>query len=98
MKLKDLAKKPTLVKVVLDDAEVIETYGEPIEFFTYDRQPMTTYLKMASIDPEDTGAIFETMRELVLDEDGKEILNDDNGIPSPILMKVLNYIIENLGK
>ena len=32
MKLKDLASKPKLVKVVLDDKDIVENYGEELEF------------------------------------------------------------------
>ena len=98
MNLKDLAKEPTLVKVVLDDPEVIETIGEPVEFYTWDRQPMSTYLRMASVNPEDTMSVFGAIRDQVLDQDGLPILTDSNGLPPLLLLKVLNRVVENLGK
>lgn len=98
MNLKDLAKEPTLVKVTLDDAETVEIAGEPVEFYTWDRQPMSTYLKMASVNPEDTSSIFDSIKDLVLDESGEPILTENNGLPSVILLKVLNTVVENLGK
>lgn len=97
MKLKDLAKEPTLVKVVLDDEEIVKEYGEPVEFYTWDRQPMNTYLSMASIDSENMSAVFDAIKELVLDEDGNQILDDKNGLPPLVLLKVLNTVVEQLG-
>ena len=98
MNLKDLAKKPTLVKITIDDPEVIEEYGEPVEFYSYDRHPMSTYLKMASVNPENTDAVFEAIRDLVLDADGNPILTEEESLPSMLLLKVLNTVVESLGK
>jgi hypothetical protein len=40
MKLEKLASKPQLIKLIIDDAEIIEEFGEPLEFWTWDRQPI----------------------------------------------------------
>ena len=98
MQLKDLAKEPKLIKIILDDEDVIKEFNEPVEFWTWDRQPMATYLKMANITPENTTEIFETIRELVLDKDGKQILDEKNALPTILLLKVLNTVVETLGK
>tara|TARA_R110000868_G_scaffold46599_3_gene153739 strand:- start:158 stop:454 length:297 start_codon:yes stop_codon:yes gene_type:complete len=98
MQLKDLAKEPKLIKITLDDADVVKEFGEAVEFWTWDRQPMATYLKMANITPENTTEIFETIRELVLDADGAQILDDKNALPTMLLLKVLNTVVETLGK
>ena len=98
MQLKDLAKEPKLIKITLDDEETVAEFGESVEFHTWDRQPMATYLKMANITPENTTEIFETIRELVLDKDGKQILDEKNALPTILLLKVLNTVVETLGK
>ena len=40
MKLSQLAAKPTLIKLELDDEDVVKEYGEPLEFWIHDRQPI----------------------------------------------------------
>jgi hypothetical protein len=43
MKLAELAKKPQLIKIELDDKVIVERYGEAVEFWIYDRYDMETY-------------------------------------------------------
>jgi|TARA_R110000803_G_scaffold40893_1_gene88089 hypothetical protein len=98
MQLKDLAKEPQLIKISLDDEDTVKEYGEPVEFYTWDRQPMSVYLKMAQIDSNNTSEIFETLKNLILDEDGKSVLEENTGLPAAVMIKVLNTVVETLGK
>ena len=50
MKISQIASKPQLIKLVIEDPEIIKEYGnEPIEFWTYDRQPLETFMKLLII-------------------------------------------------
>lgn len=98
MKLSQLAAKPQLIKVVIDDEDVIKEYGEPLEFHTWDRQPMEVFMKLANMTAADTGNIIEIVKTLILDEKGKEILGKDNMLPTDLLMKAINKVTELLGK
>jgi hypothetical protein len=98
MKLKDLASKPKLIPVVLDDEDTVASYGESLEFYTYDRQPIQTFMKLASTQGTDNEAMLELVRTMVLDEEGKEILNDEVSIPGPVLMRAISKIVATLGK
>jgi len=98
MQLKQLAAKPQLIKLTLDDEETISAYGEPLDFYTWDRQPMDVFLKVASSAGKDFSVIIEVVRNLVLDEEGLVVIKDDMTLPSDVLMKVVNKIIESLGK
>ena len=40
MKLSELAKKPQLQKITITDEALVEKYGDELEFFIYDRQPL----------------------------------------------------------
>ena len=48
MKLSALTAKPVLVQIVLDDEATIAEYGESVDFWTWDRQPMDVFMKLAS--------------------------------------------------
>ena len=98
MKLKDLASKPKLIQVILDDEDTIASYGESLEFFTYDRQPIQTFMKLASTQGTDNEAMLELVRKMILDETGAEIITDEISIPGPILMRAITKIVATLGK
>ena len=98
MKLKDLASKPKLIKITVDDAAIIAVYGEAVEFWTWDRQPLATFMKFASASGEDIGSIIEVLRTMMLDEDGKEIMTEGETLPNDVLLVCLNKLSEVLGK
>ena len=98
MKLSELAKKPQLIKVTIDDADIIEEFGEAIEFHTWDRQPMDVFLKLSTIDTARPETIVSTVQNLVLDETGEPVLKDDVGLPPAVLMRVITKVVEGLGK
>lgn len=98
MKLSQLASKPQLIKLVLDDEDIIKEHGEPIEFWTWDRQPLDTFMKLANSDGKDAGQMIDIVRTLILDEQGKQIISNENIIPSNILIRAIAKIVELLGK
>lgn len=98
MKLTQLSKQPQLIKLSLDDEETIEQYGEPLEFWIYDRIDMNTFVKMAVLKPDDFGRMVETVQHLILDEDGSPIIRDGLVLPSVILGRVVTKVVETLGK
>jgi len=98
MKLSQLSAKPQLIDVQLDDEDTVKEFGEAIEFWTWDRQPLDVFMKLASASGTDTGNIINIVRTLILDEKGKEILKDDAMLPTHVLMKAIAKVTELLGK
>ena len=98
MKLTQLTAKPQLVLVKIDDEETIQEFNEPLEFYTWDRQPLDVFMKLASVDKDTTNNIIEIVRTLILDEHGKEILTNDSMLPTHVLMKAITKVTELLGK
>jgi len=98
MKLSELKAKPKLVKLVLDDEKTLEAYGEPVEFWAYDRQPMAVFLAMTSIDEKNPGEALMKLKDLILDEDGKPILESDDALPTGLLTSAIGKVTELLGK
>ena len=47
LKLTQLASKPQLIKITLDTKEIQEKYGDSLEFWILDRQPIDQFIKMA---------------------------------------------------
>ena len=96
MNLKDLAAKPQLLKITLDDEDIVKEYGESLDFWTWDRQPIDSYLKMANSGEQ--GALLEIVRNNVMDETGAPVIADGMTLPGNVLLKVVNKIVETLGK
>jgi hypothetical protein len=98
MKLSDIAKKPQLIEVTLADEDIVKEFGEPLTFYTWDRQPMDVFLKLASVDQANTASVIDAVRDLVLNQDGSRVLTDDVSLPTMVMMRVITRIVEGLGK
>ena len=98
MKLNQLAAKPKLIPFSLDDEETVKEFGEPVEFYSYDRQPLEVFMKLASAQQQDMSSMIDIVRTLILDEDGKQIISGENMLPSTLLIRAIAKIVEKLGK
>jgi hypothetical protein len=98
MKLSQLAAKPQLIKLSLDDEEIVKEYEEPVEFYTWDRQPLEVFMKLANTDNGNMSAMVDVVRTLILNEDGKPIIEGDTMLPSKLLIAAISKIVETLGK
>lgn len=98
MKINQLAAKPQLVKLELDAPELVEAFGEVIEFWTWDRQPLDTFMKLASANQQDYAKMLDVVRTLILDEEGRQVIQGENTLPSKVLIAAVAKIVELLGK
>ena len=100
MNLKELATKPQLIKVTLDDKETIKEYPEGLEFFVWDKQPLEHFIKIATSTQhtDNYPEMVELCASMVLDEDGKAVMSDGLVLPGAIMLKCVNKVVEQLGK
>lgn len=99
MHIKELAKVPKLVEVVLDDPDIVEKYGEPITFYTRDVIGMSTYFDFFNARSDNQYEYLEKMiKKLILDEQGNPVLADDEDLPVDIGAAALNKLGEMMGK
>jgi hypothetical protein len=104
MKLSTLSKEPQLVEILIDDEEIVKEYGEALSFHTWDRQPMHIFVQLANLSQEsesknpNIGQMLDLVKNLILDEDGKEIITDKASLPTHVLIKVIGKVTETLGK
>ena len=98
MKLSQITSEPKLIEIILDDEDTLKQYGEAITFHTWDRQPMDVFMRLANVDQKNTGDLINIVKTLILDEEGKEILNDKNMLPTGVLMRAIAKVTEQLGK
>ena len=98
MKINQIASKPQLIKLVLDDKDTVKALGEELEFWTWDRQPLDKFMKLASMKQDAPEEIIGMVKDLILDENGDVVIKDDVMVPTAILIKVIQKVIETLGK
>lgn len=97
-KLTNYASKPVLIKIEIDDPETIEKYEDSLEFWVYDRQPIETFAQLAQVRGENLGEMIQQIKALILDESGNPIMTNDLTLPSDLLLKAVNKVVEMLGK
>ena len=98
LKLTQLAAKPQLIKITVDDESIKEKYGDELEFWIYDRQPIEKFIQIASTISKDYNSAVSLLADLVLDEDGSPVMKDGMTLPNDVVSIVLHKIIDYLGK
>ena len=98
MKLTQLAAKPQLVKIELTDEDTIKEFGEALEFWIWDRQPMDKFVRLAQMKGENMGELITAVNEMVLDELGNPIVKDGLMLPTNVMTRVIGRVVETLGK
>ena len=98
MKLKELAIKPQLTKISIDNPEIVEKYGEAVEFYVLDRLPLDQYTRLASTKTEDFSGMIDLVKELILDEDGNQVMDEDHVLPTDLLNQAMVKVVETVGK
>jgi len=98
LKLTQLAKEPQLVKITLTDTAIVERYGDELEFWIRDRQPIDQFIKMATANQENYGELIRLIKDLVLDEHGDPVLHGEQVLPNDIMLAVITATVERLGK
>lgn len=98
MNLSEILAQPKLIPISIDDKDTQKEYGEPVVFYTWDRQPMHIFLQLAATETTNTESVIKICKQLILDQNGNELLKDDSMLPTKILMKAIAKVTEILGK
>lgn len=96
MDLSQLAETPKLLHLQLDSEDIVAKYGEPVEFWMYDRQSIPTYMKLSSIS-NDTAELIDAVRQLVMTREGKPMLKEDQTLPFDIMTAMIQKVVTELG-
>ena len=98
MKLTQLAAKPQLVKIEINDEDIVKEFGEVLEFWIWDRQPLDRFVRLAQMKGDNMGELIEAVNDMVLDEEGNSIVKDGLVLPTNVMTKVIGKVVETLGK
>lgn len=99
MDIKQLAKKPELVEVVLDDEAIVTEYGEAITFWMKDFVDINTYFDFFRSQSDKTGdELAGLLAKIILNKEGLPVLGEGETFPIDITIAALTKINECLGK
>jgi len=97
MKLSNLVATPQLIEISIDDEATIAKHGEEITFYTWDRQPMSVFMSLATATDGNAAGIISIVKDLILDGNGVPVLTGDAMLPTDVLMKAIAKITSLLG-
>lgn len=100
MNIKELAVEPQLIKITLDQDFIVEQFGEALEFYAWDRQPIEKFLRFAGkkITDENLPEVISFCKEMILDETGEPVLTGTKVLPSTVMSACITSVMEQLGK
>ncbi len=98
MKLAELSQKPQLIQILIDNEKIVEKYGEELEFYIYDRQPLDIFSKLANANKEDVAGATLLLKDLILNEDGSKVIDEDRVLPMDVMIEAVKLIGDRLGK
>jgi hypothetical protein len=99
MKIDKIAINPELLKISLQDKDIIEAYGEPIEFYIKNYVGIDTYFDFyKSRSDKDEEKLMEILRKLILNEHGQPAIKEDQYLPIDIILHSMDQIGTELGK
>ncbi len=99
MDISKLSKKPQLTKLEITDEDVVKEYGEAISFWILDEMDVSTYFNFYKFQQnQDSELLNGLLRKLILKENGKPAIAEDEVLPVTLTLAVLVKINEFLGK
>lgn len=98
MDITKLSRTPELIPLTIDHEDIIQKYGESVTFYIYDRQPIDIYARMATMKSDDVLGIMETMKLVILDSEGKPVMDQGRVLPIDVLTIATREVVEHLGK
>ena len=97
MDITKLAAEPQLVKIELTNEDLVKKYGEVVEFYTWDRQPLEDFMNLVSAAEDQSGAMLGVAKDFILDSKGNKVLKGKNTLPNDVLIQAITAITSKLG-
>lgn len=99
MDISKLSKKPQLEKLEITDEDVVAEYGEAITFYMLDEMDVSTYFNFYKFQQsQDSDLLNGLLRKIILKENGKPAIAEEEVLPVTLTLAVLVKINEFLGK
>mgnify|MGYP003348340938 CR=1 FL=1 len=96
--ISEFARKPQLVKIVLDGDDIKEEFGDTVTFYMKDFVDINTYFEFFRSQSDDNGKLSEILQKIILNEEGNPVLKEGDQLPVNLAVSALTKINETLGK
>lgn len=96
--INEFARKPELVKIVLDGPEIKEEFGDEVVFWMKDFVDINTYFDFYKSQNENSSELNFILQKIILNENGEPVLKDDDALPVTLAVSALTKINDTLGK
>ena len=98
MKLSELAKKPQLQKITINNEALVEKYGDELDFFVFDRQPLDIFTKLADVQEDKVCEYINILKYIIRNVDGEPVMTEELSLPIDVMTEAMKLIGEHLGK
>jgi hypothetical protein len=98
MNITDIAAKPKLLKLTITEDTIVEKYGDSLDFYIWDRQPLNLFNRLANAGVVKDFDYAELLSDIVLDEKGEKVMKDGNVLPMDVMTAVMKEVGSVLGK
>jgi hypothetical protein len=99
MNLQEFKIHPKIIELVIDDAKIVETYGEPVKFYSFDHISLPKFFAFFQAQSDgNLEKLTDIMRELLLNAEGKPLLAKDESLPIDLFTAVIMKVADHLGK
>jgi hypothetical protein len=96
--ISDFARKPELVKIVLDTEDIKAEFGDEVVFYMKDFVDINTYFDFYRSQSENNGELSILLQKIILTETGEPMLDAGDALPVNLAVAALTRINETLGK
>ena len=98
MQLEQLAQERKLIKLTIDAETIVAKYGEPLDFWVWDRQSLDTFAKMSVITEDNALQYTDLLTGMILNEQGEPVMKDNKILPIDVITESIKLVGDTLGK
>jgi len=98
MQLDQLAQERKLIKLTIDKEDIVERYGEALEFWVWDRQSLDVFAQMSAITEDNAFQYTDLITSMVLNEKGEPVMKDNKVLPMDVITEAIKLVGDTLGK
>lgn len=98
MQLDQLAQERKLIKLTITKEDIVEKYGEELDFWVWDRQSLDTFAKMSVVTEDNALQYTDLLTAMILNEQGEPVMKDNKILPIDVITEAIKLVGDTLGK
>ncbi len=94
MKLSQISENRKLIKLTCSDDDIISKYGEPLDFYIWDKQPIEIGLALAYSKENEYDDLEDILKQLILNSKAEQVIQPGYKMPNEVLLAAFFKIAE----